>query len=63
QNTTDIKQMILLNITGQVLQTRELNQDESITLQTEGLLPGIYILRLTAFDGSVLAVKVNKMQY
>ncbi|MBW6479586.1 MAG: T9SS type A sorting domain-containing protein [Bacteroidales bacterium] len=61
QNTTCIRQVILMNITGQVMRVMDVNQEENITLQTEGLQPGIYLLRLIANDGSVLTFKVSKM--
>jgi hypothetical protein len=61
QNTTGIQQVILMSITGQVMRVLDVNQEENIILQTGGLLPGIYLLRLIAKDGSVHNIKVSKM--
>jgi hypothetical protein len=61
QNITGIRQVILMNITGQVMRVLDVNQSENITLQTEGLQPGIYLLRLIAHDGSVHTFKVSKI--
>jgi hypothetical protein len=61
QNTTDIKQVILMNITGQIMRVMDVNQEENLMLQTEGLQPGIYLLRLIANDGSVQTFKVSKI--
>ena len=60
-NTSGIQNVTLMNLTGQVMRLVDVNYDENIIIDTEGLRPGIYLMRLKGINGSMRTFKVSKL--
>jgi hypothetical protein len=52
----------LIDMSGRVLQQRSVKNLTGITLQTDGLAPGMYHIKIVMADGSIQVVKLVKQR-
>jgi PKD repeat protein len=59
-NTTDISRVTLASLTGQVLIDMEVRSEELISIETETLVRGMYIVTLTNLNGERISLRAVK---
>ena len=60
-NLPDVKRIDLIDLTGRIVISKEVNNGNNITLETSKLPAGIYQLKTSKTDGSFTTIKVIKL--